>query len=459
MALLRMEENALRLFQLASSHVVAGVLAFLHQNGAWVDAEVNEARDMSLRPTRLRGRRETPVHFLGDALLRIETAYVVEDLRGRRGPRRGVGRRRKSGGGCYPLLEALGIAQRATPALRSEVTRQVVRGASNVEARAALAERGIKLNEKTVRALALGVGDQALEQRQARLDAAREGRVFSDELAGKRVVISVDGGRTRLREGGRRGRKNRKGRRGYATPWREPKLDVIYVIDKRGKKVRQIRPLYDATMGGADSTFEILIAELLLRGASEAKKIILTGDGAPWIWNRADAIAKALGLDPKKIVQVADFYHAVEHLTAITDLCASWSPTKRKQWVRRMRRHLKEGNVDVVIQAARTLCRGRNAGRIRTEVAYFEERKDRMRYDAYRRRGIPLGSGAVESAIRRVINLRLKGPSIFWRKENAERVLHMRCYLKAGRWDELMRRVPYRSPDGMPVRAADQKAA
>ena len=92
-------------------------------------------------------------------------------------------------------------------------------------------------------------------------------------------------------------------------------------------------------------------------------------------------------------------------------------------------------------------------------MAYFEERKDRMRYDVYRRRGIPLGSGAVESAIRRVINLRLKGPSIFWRKENAERVLHMRCYLKAGRWDELMRRVPYRSPDGMPVRAADQKAA
>lgn len=43
-----------------------------------------------------------------------------------------------------------------------------------------------------------------------------------------------------------------------------------------------------------------------------------------------------------------------------------------------------------------------------------------------------MGSGAVESAIRRVINLRLKGPSIFWRGPNAERVLHMRAYLKAG---------------------------
>ena len=458
-ALLRLEETVLRLFQLASSHVIAGALCFLHQEGSWVDAEVEEAREVSPRPTRLRGWRETPIRFLGGARLRIETVYVAEDLRVRRGPRRGVGRRRQSGGGFYPLLEALGIAQRATPALQSEVARQVVRGASNAEARAALSERGIELNEKTVRALALGVGARALDQRQARLGAAREGRVFSDELVGKRVVISVDGGRTRLREGGRRGRKNRKGRRRYATPWREPKLLVVYVIDKGGKKVRKIRPLYDATMGDADSTFEILIAELLLRGASEAKEIILTGDGAPWIWNRADALAKALGLDPKKIVKVADFYHAVEHLTAIADLCASWSPTKRKRWVRRMRRDLKAGNVDVVIQAARALCRGRNAGRIRTEVEYFVERKDRMRYRAFRRRGIPLGSGAVESAVRRVINLRLKGPSIFWHKENAERVLHMRSYLKAGRWDELMRRVLYRSPDGMPARRAERKAA
>jgi len=75
-----------------------------------------------------------------------------------------------------------------------------------------------------------------------------------------------------------------------------------------------------------------------------------------------------------------------------------------------------------------------------------------MRYDEFRRRGIPQGSGAVESAIRRVVNLRLKGPSIFWRGPNAERMLHLRCYLKAGRWAELMLRVMHRSPSGLPTR-------
>ena len=47
-----------------------------------------------------------------------------------------------------------------------------------------------------------------------------------------------------------------------------------------------------------------------------------------------------------------------------------------------------------------------------------------------------MGSGAVESAVRRVVNLRMKGNSIFWLEENAESFLHLRCAYKAGRWRE-----------------------
>ena len=49
---------------------------------------------------------------------------------------------------------------------------------------------------------------------------------------------------------------------------------------------------------------------------------------------------------------------------------------------------------------------------------------------------MPLGSGAIESAIRRVINLRLKGNSISWKKENAEGMLVLRCLVLSKRWDE-----------------------
>ncbi|MFQ5382335.1 MAG: hypothetical protein ACE5EF_12060, partial [Dehalococcoidia bacterium] len=140
-------------------------------------------------------------------------------------------------------------------------------------------------------------------------------------------------------------------------------------------------------------------------------------------------------------------------------LCAGWSESKRKTWVRRMRTHLKAGRIAEVLKAARPLRRGRNSKKIRTEVAYFEDRREFMQYAKFRRRHIPLGSGAVESAVRRVVNLRMKGASIFWREKNAERMLHLRAYYKAGRWDELMLRVMHRSPCGKPAAARGAMAA
>jgi len=52
---------------------------------------------------------------------------------------------------------------------------------------------------------------------------------------------------------------------------------------------------------------------------------------------------------------------------------------------------------------------------------------------------MPIGSGVIESTIRRVVNLQLKGASIYWHKKSAEAVLLLRSYYKAGRWNHLER--------------------
>ena len=62
-----------------------------------------------------------------------------------------------------------------------------------------------------------------------------------------------------------------------------------------------------------------------------------------------------------------------------------------------------------------------------------------QRYATFRRRSLPIGSGAVESAVRRVVNLRLKGASITWTEEHAEGIIHLRAHAKSGRWRELER--------------------
>jgi len=312
---LHLEQDICGAFAYASGHVVAGVLGLLHGDGAWLEAVTAEARTRSDRRLRHRGWRPTSVRFLGGAHLTLQTPYLSEDLHGRPGRTRAVGRRGPSGAGLYPALEALGVMERATPALASEVSRQSVRTASFEEAREALGERGISMSTETVRNLTLVVGREALRQREARGALARQGVVLSEEFVGERVVLSADGGRLRLREGGQRGRKGKGGRRRYRTPWREPKLVTAYLVNGKGRKKRDAVPLYDGTLEDADAAFRILATELKLRGAARAKEIVVVADGAWWIWNRVDELARFLGIDSSRIVRVADFYHYAASVT------------------------------------------------------------------------------------------------------------------------------------------------
>ncbi len=61
-----------------------------------------------------------------------------------------------------------------------------------------------------------------------------------------------------------------------------------------------------------------------------------------------------------------------------------------------------------------------------------------MRYVTLEARKLPIGSGQVESAVRRVINLRFKAPGSFWTETTVSGLMHLRAAFKAGRWDEVM---------------------
>ena len=61
-----------------------------------------------------------------------------------------------------------------------------------------------------------------------------------------------------------------------------------------------------------------------------------------------------------------------------------------------------------------------------------------MAYANYVDMKLPTGSEQVESAVRRVINLRFKVPDKFWNEKIAEKLMHLRAFFKVGRWNELM---------------------
>ena len=69
----------------------------------------------------------------------------------------------------------------------------------------------------------------------------------------------------------------------------------------------------------------------------------------------------------------------------------------------------------------------------------FEAHKGRMNYAASRERNLPIGSGVIESTIRRVVNLRLKGASVGWLESTAQDMLLLRSFYKANRWQNIVK--------------------
>jgi hypothetical protein len=346
--------------------------------------------------------------------------------------RPGQRRAGKRNAGVYAGLVLLGIYDRCTPALASEVSLLAAMLGSLAEAQDVLAARGVELDTKTVRLIAYRYAARA------RLAQQIERTAFEDTVAGRRVVISSDGGRLRLREP-KRGPQTKKGRRRYTGAWREPKVLIVYVVDAEGKQESRFAPFIDATLQGPDAVFALLRIYLQRLEITRADHVLFIADGAPWIWKRVPLLVQALGLAAAQVHELLDFYHAVYHLGQVAALRKDWSAKARTRWRTHQRRLLMQGEVDQVITAVRDLCRGRNSKAIRKHREYFIKNQRRMAYAQLMALKLPIGSGAIESAVRRVVNLRLKGPSLFWCRASAEAILLLRSYYKAGRWNMLKR--------------------
>ena len=346
----------------------------------------------------------------------------------RKGQRRGG----KRYAGLYAGLVLLGIYDRCTPALAAEISLLAAMLGSLDEARDVLANRGVELDIKTVRLIAYRYAARARVVQQI------ESTALDDTVSGRRVVISTDGGRLRLRET-KRGPKTKKGRRRYTGAWREPKVLIIYVVDAEGKREARFAPVIDAILKGPDAVFALLRSYLQRLGITQADQVLFIADGAPWIWKRVPLLVQALGLSTEQVHEVLDFYHAAEHLGKVSALRKDWSAKVRSRWRTQQRRLLLGGEVERVIAAVRDICRGRNSKAIRTHRDYFIKNQSRMAYAKLLGMKLPIGSGAIESTVRRVVNLRLKGASLFWCRASAEAILLLRSYYKAGRWNLLKR--------------------
>jgi hypothetical protein len=338
--------------------------------------------------------------------------------------------------GLYPILLAWGIHDGCTLGLASEVSKWVAMLGSLEEVEQLLEQRGQGLSINTIRGIAYRFAAKARAiQRAGQLD-------WGEDVAGRRVVVSTDGGRLRIRTT-KRGPKTAKGRNRYRTDWREPKLLMIYALDGEGEMDPGFLAVLDGTLDGPEAIFALMASYLRELKIAAADQVLFIADGARWIWNRVEPLMRGLGIEPERIKNLVDFYHAVEHLGVMAGQKSRWTSRQRRAWVKRQRRRLLKGRTEEVLEEIETVCGPRCGAVLKRERGYFRRNiaAGRMDYHGVAEKKWPIGSGAIESAIRRVINLRLKGAGTFWHEESAEAVLLLRAYYKAGRWKNLENQV------------------
>lgn len=170
------------------------------------------------------------------------------------------------------------------------------------------------------------------------------------------------------------------------------------------------------------------------RGLEFVRELIVLSDGATWI---NTLIAEILAGLPIRVVHILDLRHAEEHLWAVARACLSDGILA---WVQDPLTALHAGRVDDLVAAIEMLPTPTKeaADLVATTAAYYLARREQMAYPAFRAQGYQIGSGLAESACKRVIGERLKGPGMHWTVAGAQAIATLRAAWLSGRWAEVV---------------------
>jgi hypothetical protein len=443
-SLFDIEKIADHYFRNAAGKIVACLLAATSRTPE-IQAAVEPLQRDAVTPLRPPIRTSLLVRLLCGLVLEITTLYCAP---ARSNDRNTVTEERR---GLYPELALYGFAKGVSACLEDRIVRAATLYPSCEVARRELEKDGLDLDVKTIRRVTLHCGETLLALRREKVELFLSGVMpAGDALCNKNVVVEEDGGRMRQRENIVSALKKPGDHPKFRAEWREPKLFIIYCVDENGKKEKESQVWIDATFQGADHAAEMLAATLHQLGVAKAKSVTFLADGANCLWDRFDWIVEAVHLNKNRVHFVLDFFHAAHHVSlAIAEL--GYENSKRRELYKELRHELRQSRWEYVVgrleewgkelleRAAKETTPESKTGASNfvRELNYLRKHgvAGHLCYVKFSRRGLPLGSGAVESAIRRVINLRLKSNGMFWTPENAEKILQVRCQLLSTRWE------------------------
>ena len=166
------------------------------------------------------------------------------------------------------------------------------------------------------------------------------------------------------------------------------------------------------------------------RDFPHARRQVVIGDGALWIWNLADEMFP-------QAIQIVDLFHAKEHLWDVAKAIYGAGTETAERWARRRQDELDDGRLGALLRA---LGRHAQHDEARRGIGYIQRNRQRMRYPRFRAMGLCIASGNVEAGCKQVVGTRLKRAGMHWTVDGANAILALRCAVLSNRFDDFWRR-------------------
>ena len=287
---------------------------------------------------------------------------------------------------------------------------------------------GIFINDDTIRSITNYVGEIVFREDCQKAEKAYElflrGELPYPQDKNGTLYIETDGAAINTRYKDEAG-----------STWRENKLGVIFSsdnihswIDKHNERQHRIQKReYVSYMGSCDEFKKHLLSCALKNGYGSYKKTVLISDGATWIRNlREEVFPDAL--------QILDYYHLCENVHTFAKYLFNMDETKYNPWADDICKALKKSQFQQILKELLPYKNKKPGACPINLYGYIENNLSSIDYATYLKKGYFIGSGAVESGNKVILQRRLKQSGMRWNTKSAQSLLTLVSKEESGLW-------------------------
>jgi len=325
------------------------------------------------------------------------------------------------GVGMHPLDAKLGLApERHQYDIQARVTQLAADLPYGVSETQFASLTGLTASAHFMHETLNAVGEAATVERVVP-DAEEMARRIETARAGRRrrpvLVVACDGAHAPTRPPGGRRRKRGPG------AWQEVKGVRLYLLgaDDRIVHLASWHQIADKT------ELSPALAVLAARIPQDRVRLALVADGAEWIWD-------LFRTHFPRGEPILDYYHCAERVAETARLQYGEGTLEAQEWAEATLTRLYLNEVGAVTGGLLRMKPRTPAAEaaIRALSIYLAGNVERLGYAELRRRGLPRGSGGIESANKLICHVRLKRSGAWWLTANGNAMLRIRCAIYNG---------------------------